>query len=427
MTDTKLSASQVRALAKIVSLAGTHGLSGPAIAEAIHKAKAENDNAPAAQSGGFLTALLGTLGGALIVSGLFIYAGMMWDDLGSFPRVVLSLGSGLAAFYAGCLLQRQAHTAKASLPLWLLAGLLVPTGLFVALDEYAPGDDAVLGGMIVFGACTALFGAAFAQFHKTSLAFLAGIFALMFIGTFYEYAGLNTPIMWLGTGASILIAGFEARRSRYAEIAFFPLIVGATALSSSAYYYLGNTDGEGIMAALLLGLIALGYKLESRSLISLCTIFFGVLVCKYTGFSWGYRDDIALKLTALVTGISMMSMAQWLKQQTENGLVPLWNFFGSSLFFGAAMGILYLTPFDIIFPIIPAFMLLVSMKLASRALLLSSILALLSFISYYTAEYFADTVGWPIALMLTGFAMIGLCAMALKMNTKIKAGASAQA
>ncbi|HRQ61054.1 MAG TPA: hypothetical protein PLO23_06040 [Alphaproteobacteria bacterium] len=426
MTDTRLSASQSRALAKIVSLARAHSLSAPAITEALSKAKAaENDNTAPAPGGGFLTALLGYLGGALIVSGLFIYASMAWDDLGSFPRVLLSLGSGLVAFYVGCLMQKEGQTQKASMPLWVLSALLVPTGLSVFLNEYMPGDDPILGGVVIFGSCTALYGTAFAQFRKTSLAFLTAVFGLMFIGTFYEYAGLNTPIMWLGTGISILIAGIETHRSRYAESSFFPLIVGATAITASSYYYLGNTSAEGAMAALLLGLIALGYKLQSRSLITLSTIFFAVLICKYNMFGWGYREDTALKLTALITGLSMMAMAEWLK--TQSRLVPLWNFFGSSLFFSAAMGILYLSAFDIIFPILPAAMLMVSMKLHSRALLLSSILALLSFISYYTAEYFANTVGWPIALMLMGFAMIGLCTMALRMNNRIKAGTAAQA
>lgn len=418
-----MSKTRQRALDKIVRIAASYSLSANDIAEAMTaRTDTPEKQAP---SGGFLTALLGYLGGALIISGLFIYAGMMWDDLGSFPRVLLSLGSGLVAFYAGSMLQKDDKTSKASLPLWLLSGILIPTGLFVALQEYAPGDDPVLGGVMVFGAVTALYGLAFRQFDRTSLLFLATLFGLMFIGTFYEYAGLNRPVMWLATGVSFMIAGVRTHLERYAEISFLPLAIGCTAITSSAYYYLGNTEVEGIMAATILALIFLGYKIESRTLVALATIFFVCLIGKYNSFNWGYRDSDLLRLTALATGISMLFAAHWIKTETESRLSPLWNFFGSSLMFSACMGILYLSPFDILFPIVPAFMLLISMKLGSRALLLSSILALLSFISYYTALYFADTVGWPIALMVTGMAMIGLCAMALKMNTKIKARAQA--
>ena len=91
--------------------------------------------------------------------------------------------------------------------------------------------------------------------------------------------------------------------------------------------------------------------------------------------------------------------------------------------FSSFMGLLYKTSADVLFPAIPAFVLYISMKLQSRALLLSSILALLSFIGYYSAEYFSNVVGWPIALMIMGMALIGLCVFALKMNKSMKQGA----
>lgn len=427
MTVPLLSPAQQRALDDIVRIAHAHQLGKDEVAEALTCARQQDVPAKDRPAGnGFLTALLGYLGGALMVSGLFIYASMIWDDIGSLPRVLLSLGSGLIAFYAGVLVQKEEKTRKASLPLWILSALLIPTGLFVFLHEYAPGDDPVLGGVIVFGLTMTLYALAFREFGKSSLLFLTILFGLMFIGTFYEHAGLNTPLMWLATGASFLTAGVEAARSpRYAEIAFLPLAVGSTALVSSAYYYLGNTDAEGIMAALILGLIFLGYRLENRLMITLCTIFFIVLIGKHGWFSWGYLDSDILRLTAAVTGIAMIFTGHWLHTHTASRLVPLWHFFGSSLLFSACMGLLYLTPFDVLFPIAPGLVLLLSLKLSSRALLLSSILALLSFIGYYTAEYFADTVGWPLALMVTGMAMIGLCALALKMNGRIKARAAA--
>lgn len=417
-----LSKMRQRALAKILQIATTHSLSAEDIAGAMAAQKAAPEKQPG--SGSFLTALLGYLGGVLILSGLFIYAGMMWDDLGSFPRVLLSLGSGIVAFYAGVSLQKNDKTSKASLHLWLLSAILIPTGLFVTLSEYAPGEDPILGGVMVFGMTTALYGFSFRQFDKTSLLFPTILFCLMFIGTFFEYAGLNTPLMWLATGGSFMIMGVKTHLARYAEISPLPLLIGFTAITSSVYYYLGNTSGEGLIAAATLAMIFLGYKIESRALVALSTAFFVCLITKYNSFNWGYRDSDLLRLTALATGISMLFAAHWIKKETESRLSPLWNFFGSSLLFSACMGILYLSPFDILFPIVPAFMLIISMKLGSRALLLSSILALLSFISYYTAQYFANKVGWPIALMVMGMVMIFLCSLALKMNTTIKARTS---
>ena len=43
-----------------------------------------------------------------------------------------------------------------------------------------------------------------------------------------------------------------------------------------------------------------------------------------------------------------------------------------------------------------------SIRVASRALLFVSVVGLLAYLSYFAYEYFADVVGWPIALILAG-------------------------
>ena len=46
--------------------------------------------------------------------------------------------------------------------------------------------------------------------------------------------------------------------------------------------------------------------------------------------------------------------------------------------------------------------------LQSRMLLVLSTFALIAYIIYFTAEYFADSIGWPVALILLGFTIIGI-------------------
>jgi len=43
---------------------------------------------------------------------------------------------------------------------------------------------------------------------------------------------------------------------------------------------------------------------------------------------------------------------------------------------------------------------------------------MLIYIGYYTAEHFANTVGWPIALVIIGIALIGLSALAVRLNNQ---------
>lgn len=417
--NSTLSPSQNKALGKIVRIARENTLHADHIRTAMESPIDANAKP---MSGNFLTSLLGYLGGALILSGLLIYTNMIWDDIASLPRVILSLGSGILAFVIGAFLQKDDQAHKASLPLWIVSALFIPTGIFVFLHEYAKGDDMILGGVLAFGLSTLIYLIGFLQFRRSALLFFTLCFGVAFAGTYYEHLDINIPEMWLISGLSMFAIAYRIHQSAYAQISALPFIMAGIMVTASSYYFLGNTVLEGVMAALLLAMIFASYIIRSRGLLIFSTITFIILVSKYHGFCWGYLDNTSFKLTAAITGISMMLTAHWIKENTPSRLAPWWNFFGSSLMFSSFMGLVYETPLDILFPAVPAFVLYVSMKLQSRALLLSSILALLSFISYYSVEYFTNVVGWPIALMIAGMALIGLCAFALKMNKRMKLG-----
>ena len=54
----------------------------------------------------------------------------------------------------------------------------------------------------------------------------------------------------------------------------------------------------------------------------------------------------------------------------------------------------------------------------SRSLFLVGTVGILAYVGYYTAEHFTDVVGWPIALILFGLILIGLSAVAFRINRK---------
>lgn len=412
------SAEQQRALDKIVKLAQTHALSADVVQQAIVTSALKTEEQPSQSN--LLVTILAYLGGSLILSGLLIYCAIIWSDLGSFSRVTLSLGSGLLAYIVGLVLQKDESMHKASLPLWIVSALFIPTGLFVFLKEYTDGDDRLLGGLIVFCVSFLIYASGFLQYRRTSLLFYTLCFAMAFIGTFYEYIHINIPEMWAVTGLSTLIIAVHIHRSSHAAISFLPFLAAGFMITSSAYYVMGNTDLESVVTSVFLALVFAGYIYNSRSLISFSTIVFISLYAKHYAYSWGFPDDEFFAYVSIFTGISMVLAAEWIRYNSASRLVSLWYFFGSALVFSASMALLYETPLDIIFPALPTAFLILSMRVRSRALLLSSIMALLSFIGYYSATYFADTLGWPIALMISGLGLIVLCVFALKMNNRIK-------
>ncbi len=416
------SAEQKKALDKIVDLAHKHALSSDAIQKALATAAAKASEPPSQSN--LLVTILGYLGGSLILSGLLIYCSIIWSDLNSFSRVTLSLGSGILAYIVGLILQKDESMHKASLPLWIVSALFIPTGLFVFLNEYTTGDDALLGSVIVFFVSCLIYLTGFLQFKRTSLLFYGLTFGLAFIGTYYEYLHINIPEMWGITGVSALIIAILVRRSSHAAISFLPFLAAGVMITSAVYYVFGNTDLEGLIISAFLAPVFIGYIYNSRSLIVFSTAVFISLYMKHYNYSWSFPDDDYFAYISIFTGISMILTAEWLRHNTASRLVGLWYFFGSGIIFSASMALLYESPMDILFPILPTAFLMLSTRIKSRALLLSSIMALLSFIGYYSATYFADTLGWPIALMISGLALIGLCVFALKMNNRIKKSGS---
>ncbi len=60
-----------------------------------------------------------------------------------------------------------------------------------------------------------------------------------------------------------------------------------------------------------------------------------------------------------------------------------------------------------------------SSKLQNRSLLKSTSVFILILIAKFTAEYFADSVGWPVALIIGGFVLIGAGFGVLKLSKKV--------
>ena len=56
------------------------------------------------------------------------------------------------------------------------------------------------------------------------------------------------------------------------------------------------------------------------------------------------------------------------------------------------------------------------MALHSRTLLFVATAAILAYTGWFTSEHFADSIGWPLALIMFGLVMIGLSALAVRID-----------
>ena len=59
-----------------------------------------------------------------------------------------------------------------------------------------------------------------------------------------------------------------------------------------------------------------------------------------------------------------------------------------------------------------------SVYLKSKIILLMSTIFLIVHVSYITGEYFADSLGWPVVLVLLGFVFMGLGYASIIINNR---------
>lgn len=96
---------------------------------------------------------------------------------------------------------------------------------------------------------------------------------------------------------------------------------------------------------------------------------------------------------------------------------------GTMMFLGAVLGLGGYAPsanlpWEVAFPGLALGAMFMSIPLKSKPILVVSSLYLMGYIIKITAEYFSDTLGWPIALILAGFVLIGIGYGSLMLGTK---------
>lgn len=96
-------------------------------------------------------------------------------------------------------------------------------------------------------------------------------------------------------------------------------------------------------------------------------------------------------------------------------ILPIWFTIGSAFLFYAGFEIL---DGSILFLLLLGWILYLSTVIESNALLLSTTVATLSYIGYYTNKYFIDSLGWPIALVIMGIICIFGSILAVRFSQK---------
>ncbi|MSU55501.1 MAG: DUF2157 domain-containing protein [Candidatus Taylorbacteria bacterium] len=265
-----------------------------------------------------ITKMLYVFGAAIVIIGIIIFISQIWEDMGSFGRINVTLGLGLLITAIGSVLLNSKPDENIGSIFHFIGGMLVPGGALVTLYELSTGG-----------------------YHPWVVAITFGI-----IFVFY------------------LLLNFIHKS---AVLTFFAIANGTTTVYLILNAIVGGPE-EG---------------------------WFGI-------------KDVYQYLT-MVIGVGYLLLGHAFRGTWNRNLVGALYFFGISGFLGAGFsqvfdsGIWQMIYFLIVFG-----GLFLSVLLKSRSVLVMSTLFLIAHVSYITGEYFADSIGWPISLVVLGFIIIGL-------------------
>ncbi len=295
------SENQIAALTQIRNIALASGLTRQDIIQALETSP-ETDGV---QQASMLQKVLSYIGGAFVFGGICVYVGMVWDDLDSLSRVIITLGTGFVAFILGLFAIGDPKFVRASTPLFLMAAALQPTGLFVFMHEYLPSsNNLALAAAYVFGFMTVQQGLAFIACRRTALLFFGLFFYYLFASALFDLLDVDSRMTALTLGLSGVAASWLASRSEHHGVSPFYFFFSGLAIAAASFDYLEDTKFD----VLLIGVIALmvfaSVRVNSRTLLTVSILALLGYLAYFTDEY--FKDMVGWPIALIVVGLIMI-------------------------------------------------------------------------------------------------------------------------
>ena len=255
------------------------------------------------------------------------------------------------------------------------------------------------------------------------LAYLGGVFVLagiaIFIGMQWDH--FSSPVrvlVTLGTGFAVFLFALATMTdSRFSRVTT-PMLLIAALLQPTGIVVMLNEYSRGgdpehgllFMCVVMFVQQFFTFLAKKRTVLLFTSLFFGA-----AGFGTLCEIlDIDYEIVALALGIGLTSTSYAIDKTVHRAIAPLWYFIGSVFFLYGAFDVLEGSVIEVLYFGVAAGFMYLATVVRSRTLLFSSVAALMGFTGYFFRDSLANAFG----LIIMGFLLIGLSALAMSLNRK---------
>ncbi|MEZ0223175.1 MAG: DUF2157 domain-containing protein [Alphaproteobacteria bacterium] len=312
-----MSSSKQDALIEVVDIIKRHNLT----LDDVYAAMQGSKEFRAQKSGSILMRAFGYLGGLFVFAGIGTFIGMQWDGMGAAGHIICTLGFGFCLFIMALACNSNEKISPAATPLFLIAALLQPTGIYVTMMEFSQGGNPAHGLMFMLLVMAVQQGCTFWAKDLTVLALTTLFFGGTFFAVAFEEIGIPEELNGLVLGVSLSCIGWALDKSKHKAIAWICYLLGSVLVLLVAGDALHGTPGEILFLGLAAGYIFLSTVVRSRTLLvvgMLATLsFVTYYMAKFFGDS--LMGPIGLVIIgALLIGAGVMTVkinAKYIKQR----------------------------------------------------------------------------------------------------------------
>lgn len=122
----------------------------------------------------------------------------------------------------------------------------------------------------------------------------------------------------------------------------------------------------------------------------------------------------------ITIGLSLLLIAYGIDQTKHKSITPVWYLFASAAFLSGLFSVLEGKAVESLFLGASIVIIYMSTLVRSRMLLFSGTVSLIFYIGYFTEKHFANSIGWPLSLILFGILLLAISMVAIRIGRTIK-------